>query len=155
MDGSIPPILWYLLLLAFFVWMAVGLSTQSVRDHRARMRELDILKIYAEKGMDPPDAVAERLIRPGPKPSAPPHHTQWAGPTAGAVADPFAKFGWELFMAGIFGGLAWWRIDAGGPQWAIYVLVIAAIIFAAGAVGALLAGLVKLGAAAANPPRDE
>ena len=61
MDGSVPAILWYVLVVAFFVWMVVALSIQSLRDHTARMAALDIQRTYAEKGVEPPAAATEQM----------------------------------------------------------------------------------------------
>jgi hypothetical protein len=139
MEG-VPPILWYLLVVAFFIWMMVGLSIQSRRDHRARMAEIEIQRIYAEKGVEPPGVF--KTAAAGPQP----HHVFKHGRGHGKLRSSkmFGKFSSDVFMAGIMAALAWWRIDEGGPQWAIYLTVVAAAMFGLGALVYLVAGIVAI-----------
>ena len=144
MDGSVPAILWYVLVVAFFVWMVVALSIQSWRDHTARMTALDIQRTYAEKGVEPPVAATEQMG--GAHGQATTH--EWGHKSCkfkhrkAGHRWHFEKFGGDLFLAGVMAGLYWWRSDVGGPQWAIYVTGIAAAVFAIGAAAHFIGGIV-------------
>jgi hypothetical protein len=131
MSGEVPQMYWYL----FWVGLAIVVQafgfTMLTVIHRRNMRVLDLLKSYAEKGIDPPPGVtellAEQVREPG-KSSA-----------RGARLEKFAGF---LFMACVIGGVAWWLIDAAGPAWAVYPTVSGAVFFSVGALGFLLTALV-------------
>lgn len=141
--GSVPAIYWYLLVVAFFIWMVVGLSLQSIRDHRARMAALDILRTYAEKGIEPPASMSEPLGQFGQAADKAPadHSKRQAKKAARQAADHMAKFSSDIFVSGLAAAICWWRVDAGGPQWAIIVSGIFAAVAAAGALGNLVAAV--------------
>ena len=62
-SGQIPPILWFL----FWVGLSVGVLGfgffMAIIIHRGHMKTLEILRLYAEKGIEPPPAVVEMLTR--------------------------------------------------------------------------------------------
>jgi hypothetical protein len=127
-----PPILWYLLaVLAFGVFPLVMVAAI----HRQRMKALEILRSYAEKGADAPPAIAELLTKQISEPGE-----KWKSTARGSRLNLFMG---HLFVACLFGCVAWWRIDTGGPQWAVYVGVGSAIFFGASALGFLVAALVS------------
>ena len=131
MNGEVPEMYWYL----FWVGLAIvveafGFAMLTVV-HRRNMKVLDLLKSYAEKGIDPPPGVAELLaeqVREPGKASA-----------RGARLERFTGF---LFTGCVIGGVAWWLIDATGPAWAVYATVSGAVFFSIGALGFLITALV-------------
>jgi hypothetical protein len=132
MSGSVPPILWYLLaFIAFAVFPLAMVATL----HRQRMKVLEILRSYAEKGAEAPPGVAELLAKQVSEPDQ-----KWKSTARGSRLNTFMGLFW---VACLFGGVAWWRIDAGGPPWAVYVGVGSAIFFGVSALGFLLAALVS------------
>lgn len=130
MDGSVPMILWYLLC---FLGFAVFPLAMVYTLHRQRMKALEILRAYAEKGGQPPPEVTELLLKPGTEPDA-----KWKSTARGSLLN---TFGIHLFIACIFGTVAWWRIDAVSPRWPIYVTVGAAVFFGGLALAQLVAAL--------------
>ena len=135
MIGEVPPILWYLLLAVIFTVFPWGMVLTI---HRQRMKALEILRTYAERGVEPPPGIAEPLMRALKEPVA---------ARRSARARRLDGFVFSLFMAGASAGIAWWRQDAGAdPRWLFYAAVVAAAAFAAGALGALVAAL--------SSPRD-
>ena len=141
MDGAVTPMLWYLFWVALAAAMFIGLFVGGHKAHRQRMTALDILKTYAEKGVEPPASMVDLLLE------STEAHRQ-AQRTEKSVTEATARAshptGWLglLFMAGVAAGLAWWRIDVGGPQWAIYAAVTCAVTLGVGALGMLIATLV-------------
>jgi hypothetical protein len=97
------------------------------------MKALEILRSYAEKGGEPPPAVAELLFRQVAEPDA-----KWKATPRGSLLQAFMV---HLFIACLFGGVAWWRIDVGSPRWAIYVAVGSAVFFGVTALAQLVAAL--------------
>jgi hypothetical protein len=130
MSGSVPPILWYLLA---FLAFAVFPLTMVWAIHRHKMKVLEILRSYAEKGIEPPAAVTEVLLRQSADPGQ-----KWKSTPRGSLLN---TFGIHLWIACIFGCIAWWRLDAGNPRWLIYIAVGSAVFFALLAVGQLAAAL--------------
>ncbi len=152
MSGEVPDMFWFLfwiflaLLCAWMAWQG-GKSA-----HEQRMRALDIMKMYAEKGIEPPASLNDPNFTPTSPPAPPtPGSKRWKTPKT--FDELMHKFGSSVFFAGVMGGLAWWRIDVGGPQWAIYVTVILAIVSGVGAVGSLIGAVATAVAGAiANHP---
>ncbi len=130
MSGSIAPILWYLL--AFLAFAVFPLSMVWAI-HRHKMKALEILRSYAEKGTEPPAAVTELLLRHAADPGQ-----KWKSTPRGSLLN---TFGIHLWIACIWAGLAWWRIEAGPPRWTVYVAVCATVFFALLAIGQLAAAL--------------
>ena len=134
MNGEVPAIYWYL----FWVGLAIvveafGFYMASII-HRRNMRVLDLLKSYAEKGIEPPASVAELLADQVSEP-----RRAWKSSPRGARLERFVGF---LFTACVVGGAAWWVIDSAGPRWAVYPTVCAAVFFSVGAIGFLVTAVV-------------
>jgi len=102
--------------------------------HRRNMRVLDLLKSYADKGIEPPAAVAELLSEQVKDPGR-----AWKSSPRGARLERFTGF---LFTACVIGGVAWWLVNSAGPAWAVYPTVSAAVFFSVGALGFLLTAVV-------------
>jgi hypothetical protein len=134
MSGEVPEIYWYL----FWVGLAIVVEGfgfyMAFIIHRRNMKVLDLLKSYAEKGIDPPGGVAELLSEQVREPGQ-----AWKSSARGARLQRFVGF---LFTACVIGGVAWWLIDATGPRWAVYPAVTAAVFFSVGAIGFLLTAVV-------------
>lgn len=123
---NVPPIYWFV----FWVALSIGVLAfgfyMAIIIHRGNMKALEILRSYAEKGMEPPPLVLETLSRHlGASDSAP------AGRQAGARAGNFTGL---LVAACISGGIAWWRLNQGGPQWVVYVFAMIALFWAVRAI---------------------
>src|SRR6185369_16897804 len=114
MSGAVPPVLWFL----FWVGLSVGILSfgffMAIIIHRGNMKALEVLKTYAEKGVEPPPAVIEML-------------TRQMGNSEGAKAGAFTGL---VVSACVAGGIAWWRMQAGGPQWVVYLFAIIAVFWA-------------------------
>ena len=130
MAGPVPPILWYLLCVVAF---AVFPLVMVVAIHRHRMKALELLRFYAEKGVEPPPLVTDLLMKQISDSSE-----KWKSTTRGSLLH---TFGIHLFIACWAGGIAWWRIDAGGPNWAVYAAVVSAVFFGVHAFALLVAAL--------------
>jgi hypothetical protein len=61
-----------------------------------------------------------------------------AGRDAGIKA---ANFTGLLVSACAAGGIAWWRVNAGGPQWLVYLFAISAVFFGIRSIWYLIASL--------------
>jgi hypothetical protein len=111
MNGEVPEIYWYL----FWVGLAIVVEAfgffMATIIHRRNMRVLDLLKSYADKGIEPPAAVAELLSAQVVAPTR-----AWKSSPRGARLEPFVGF---LFTACVIGGVAWWLVNSAGPAWAV------------------------------------
>ena len=103
--------------------------------HRRNMRVLDLLKSYADKGIEPPAAVAELLSEQVKDPGR-----AWKSSPRGARLERFVGF---TFTACVIGGVAWWLVNSAGPAWAVYPAVSAAVFFSVGALGFLLTAVIS------------
>jgi len=130
MSGPVAPILWYLLAVA-----ALGVFPLSMVwvIHRQKMKVLEILGSYAQRGVDPPAAVTELLFKQIASPDR-----KWRSTPRGSLLH---TFGVHLCCAVWLGCIAWWRIEAGSPRWAVYAAVGSTVFFALLAVGQLAAAL--------------
>ena len=132
MTDQVPEIYWYL----FWVGLAIVVEAfgffMATIIHRRNMRVLDLLKSYADKGIEPPAAVAELLSQQVMDPTR-------ASPR-GARLERFTGF---LFTGCVIGGVAWWLVNSAGPAWAVYPAVSAAVFFSVGALGFLLTAVIS------------
>jgi hypothetical protein len=133
MSGEVPEMYWYLFWVAVLAWMIVWAISMMTLIHRGNMKTLELLKLYAEKGVEPPPAMAEMLARTSGG-AAP----KWTRTPRGARLERFVGM---LFTACAAGGILWWRIDEGGPQLAIYFFGAAVVFWGVGALGFLIAAL--------------
>lgn len=110
-------------------------------DHRTRTRALDVLRIYAERGEDPPPSVLQALtsVSGWPRVAAAPDNRDRLGrprTRGGFLAHAAAN---TIFAAG-FSGLAWWRLSASGEASTGVIVAILAALFFAASVAAQLVG---------------
>ena len=133
MSSQVPPILWFL----FWVGLSVGVLSfgffMALIIHRANVKALEILRAYAEKGIEPPPAVVEMLTRQIGETEA-----ARAGREIGKKAGNFTGL---LVAACVAGGIAWWRMNEGGPQWVVYLFAVSAVFWGVRAIWFLLAAL--------------
>ena len=136
MSGQVPEMLWYLFWVVLALAMVGWVWAMTILTYRGRMRALEILRIYAERGEEPPAAVAEPLLR----------QLSETGQArrASARAQRLSHLVSSLFMAGAAGAIAWWRIAATGKaDIAFYLATAIAVTCAAGAVGQLTAAILS------------
>ena len=97
MNGEVPEIYWYL----FWVGLAIVMEAfgffMAAIIHRRNMRVLDLLKSYADKGIEPPTAVAELLSQQVMDPTR-----AWKSSPRGARLERFVGF---TFTACVIGGV--------------------------------------------------
>lgn len=115
---STAHLLWYLLAaVGFGVFPMAMVATL----HRQRMKELEIIRSYAEKGGEPPEAVTRLLDKQNNDVTR-----KWKSTVRGSMLNSALI---QLYIACMLGGVAWWRIEAGPPRWALYVSVTAAVFY--------------------------
>ena len=135
MNSGVPEIYWYL----FWVGLAIVMEAfgfyMATIIHRKNMRVLDLLKSYADKGVEPPPAVAELLDERARDPGR-----AWSSTPRGARLEQFTGF---LFTGCVIGGVAWWLVQSAGPAWAVYPTVAGAAFFSVAALGYLLTAIVS------------
>lgn len=133
MSGAVPPMFWFL----FWVGLSAGVLSfgffMAIIIHRGNMKALEVLRTYAEKGIEPPPAVVEMLTRQMGETEA-----AKAGRDIGRKAGNFTGL---LVAACVAGGIAWWRVNEGGPQWVVYLFTITALFWGVLAIRFLLASL--------------
>jgi hypothetical protein len=106
--------------------------------HGARLKALEVLKAYADKGEEPPASVLEAVARMNQLPT-PPRQTR---------ADHLAHFAGSVVLAVGLGLAAWWLAPGGGSgplgHWgpiAMVVSALGAIFFAGSAAARLMAAI--------------
>jgi hypothetical protein len=106
---------------------------------KTRERTASVLKIYAERGEQPPQSVIDALTAP-----------TTSFPAARPVSQPpktrgrhFADSARDTVVAAGAAAIAWWRAPAPGeePKALMVLAVVVALIFSAGAVWHLVAAL--------------
>lgn len=98
-------------------------------DHRTRTRALDLLRIYAERGEEPPASVIQAVTGASgwARPSHPGEHPRQT--RGGHLAHAAGN---AVFTVGLT-GLTWWRFSTSGEySGGVLVLSLAALFFAAG-----------------------
>ena len=135
MINHMPEIYWYLF------WIGVVLTVTGlfiwggIVAHRQHMEVLKVLRSYAEKGMEPPAALAEQLAR------------QVLAPLGGRRAERHSR---GALLRGFFGAtftacVAWqvnkWIVDQGETGWTLYASWAAFAFFSWCAFGLLLAAV--------------
>jgi len=137
MGEQLPAVYWYL----FWAALAIGLMAFGFFDvamrHRRNIKALEVLRTYAEKGGEPPPAIAEQLTK------------QILDSKGAANASPQRRrdellglFIGFVFMASVAAGLHAWLVDTDGARWAVHASSAARAFFGFGAFGFLLATLV-------------
>ena len=132
--------------LAIFIPLALSVAVPGVYrtwvEYRSRSKALDVLRVYAEKGQEPPASVMAALAVAG----------RSADQPAGASAPPsmFPRPTREHHMAHLAGsvvcavgavGIAWWRWPDDGNPGPLVIWAVVIAIFFAGGVAARLVGV--------------
>lgn len=135
MSNQVPPMFWFV----FWAALSAGVLSfgffMAIIIHRGNMKALEILKAYAEKGIEPPPAILEMLTR---------HLGDTEASKAGReMGQKAGNFTGLVAAACAGGGIAWWRLNEGGPQWVVYLFAASALFFGVRAVAFLLAAFTK------------
>lgn len=133
MQGNLPEIFWYFFWIGFVILAFRMAYLGGKSGYDVRMRALDILKTYAEKGAEPPPAVMEQLaVQAFEKPPSA-HRDARAG-----LLMSFSSF---LFMACLSWGIRAWLTSRAGADWAVIATTASLAFFGIGSLGFLLAAL--------------
>jgi hypothetical protein len=101
-------------------------------EYRKHTRVLDVLRIYAERGEEPPGSVIQALTAVFGRPAAPSAPTPRSWHLAHVAAN-------AVFTAGL-GGFAWWRYTETAEAGTLVIVVIFAALFFAASMAARLVG---------------
>jgi hypothetical protein len=130
----------FVVLLIFGTGIAVAVSIAWF-DHRTRTRALDVLRVYAERGEEPPPSVTQALTWVSGWPRA-----VDVSDTRDRLGRPRTRGGFlahaaanTIFAAG-FAGLAWWLVSASGEASTGVIIAILVALFFAASVAAQLVG---------------
>jgi hypothetical protein len=105
-------------------------------DHRTRSKAIDVLRIYAERGEEPPASVVQTLTPI----SGWPRQPDVTGPKRSTRGRYFAHVAANtVFVMGL-SWLAWWRFSATGEAGRGVIVAILAALFFAAATAAQLVG---------------
>jgi hypothetical protein len=139
MSNDLPALylyaFWLVVVLGFLAYRFFAVALQ----HRRNMKALEVLQQYAQRGQDPPPAIAERLA--GQILSSEDVATKKDASPAGRRDELLKLFMGFVFSACVAWGLHLWLVDSGGARWAIYASRAAMAFFGFGAFGQLLAAL--------------
>jgi hypothetical protein len=139
-DG-LPEIYWYGFWVGLVVVSAAWGFYSTITAHRRNMKALEVLKLYAEKGTAPPEALADRLakqILSSPQSAEAEKMTASGLGRRGSLLQNFIGF---LFCACVSWALAEWLIAEEAARWAIFASRAAFAFFGFGAFGLLAAAL--------------
>lgn len=144
--------------LAIFIPLALSVMIPGVYrtwvEYRSRSQALDVLRVYAEKGQEPPASVTSAI---GAVASGGTPFINAAPAPAGACSRPTR----ENHLAHVAGsvvcglgaaGIAWWRMPDNGEPGALVIWAVIFAIFFAGSVAARLVGVFTT---PSGPLRDE
>jgi hypothetical protein len=136
---------------AFLVWVALAIFIPLMLaaavpavyrtwiDHQSRRKALDVLRVYAEKGQEPPASIMAALGGAFiDKTSAP--VPQWI-PARTTRENHMAHLAGSLVCGLGAAGVAWWRMPADGPPGPLVMWAVVVAIFFAGSVAARLVGV--------------
>jgi hypothetical protein len=130
-----PELYWYLfwvgvvlIVTGLFIWGGIVAQRQN-------LEVLKILRTYADKGVEPPPALADQLAK---QVFAAPSGTRADRHSRGALLRGFLG---AAFTACVAWGLNQWIEDQGEPGWALHASWAAFAFFAVAAFGLLLAAV--------------
>lgn len=136
MDGKLPEIFWYLFWIGFVILAFRMAYLGGKSGYDTRMKALDILRTYADKGTEPPPAMMSELTKQAFEHSS--------APKADSQASLLMTFVSFLFMACVSWGVrTWLQGHAEASSWAPVAASAALAFFGFGAFGFLLAALFK------------
>jgi len=132
MNGKLPEIFWYLFWIGFVI-LAFRMAYLGGRSgHEKHMKALDILKLYAEKGAEPPPAMMDQLAA---------QIFAQANPKRDGAGGMMMTFLSLLFMACLSWGVRAWLDGRAAASWAPVAATAALAFFGIGAAGFLIAAL--------------
>jgi len=143
MEWTVDDIYWGLLVVFIPIMvshMAVEIGRAWI-EHRSRRQALDVLRVYAEKGAEPPASVTEALVAVG---SHTPGFGHWPAPGAGPTptrAHHLARLATNIVAVAGWVGIAWWRMPEEGEPGGLVIFAVIAAVFFTGHVVAHLVGL--------------
>jgi hypothetical protein len=141
MSNSLPQIYWYVFwLVVLFVFTAFQVYVATIR-HRRNMKVLEILKTYAEKGAEPPAAIADQLAK---KIADSDHNSPVSEKTTSPQerrSELLGLFIGFAFASCVAWGLKQWLVSVEGAKWATYASQAAFAFFGLGAAGFLILAL--------------
>ena len=133
--------------LAIFIPLALSVIVPGVYrtwiEHRSRSQALDVLRVYAEKGQEPPASVISAVsavasagaafVNAAPVPAG-----TWPRPTR---ESHLAHLAGSVVCGLGAAGIAWWRMPDNGEPGAVVIWAVIFAIFFAGSVAARLVGV--------------
>lgn len=122
------------LCLVFGTGVAIPVSIAWL-EHRTRTKGLETLRIYAERGQEPPASVIEAVTAVTNVYGRPPHRGPATPQTRG---NHLAHAAASTVIAAGLAGLVWWRVSAYGEKGAGIVVGSLVALFFAGSVAARL-----------------
>ena len=137
MVRSDPGVIFVLIIVAmvFATGIIIALGSTWIQ-HKARIRAIEVLKIYAERGEEPPAGVLDAVNQIGKAPPSAPAHAP-AGPAT--RTDHLSHVAGSAVLAIGAAGVAWWQAPEHGNPGPLMVLAIVAAVFFAGSAAARLA----------------
>jgi hypothetical protein len=134
--------LWYLLLAGLAVGMFGAIFTDAALRHRRYMKALEVLRSYADKGIEPPAAVTALLLQPAAESAETAAEKKVVAQATAQSTAQLTQFMTWLFMACVAGGVAWQLVKGGGPkEIAVTAAVTFAVFLGVGALGSFLLAL--------------
>jgi hypothetical protein len=129
-----------IIILALVLGAGIIISLGAIwMQNRPKMRMIDVLRAYAEKGEDPPVSVVDTLAKLSwPFPPPPPPRRQTRG-------DHLAHFAGSIVIALGASGVAWWRMNYGDPSSPLPIVAVMVAIFFYASAAARLVGAVTSG----------
>lgn len=135
MHGDLPEIYWYLFWIGLVILAFRMAYLGGKHGFDTKMKAIEILRMYAEKGTEPPPAMMDQLAKqafegPG----------QARQESSGGLMMMFMSM---LFMACVAWGVRAWLQGHAAAAWAPIAATAALAFFGIGAAGFLLAALVS------------
>lgn len=132
--NDLPEIYWYLFWIGFVILAFRMAYLGGKHGFETRLKAIEVLKMYAEKGTEPPPAMLDQLAK-----AAFEQGSSKPKDDRGGLLPAFIGF---LFMACVSWAVHTWLASITAPMWQIGAARAAIAFFGVGAVGFLLAALV-------------
>ena len=133
MDGK----LFEVVVVTIVVGLGVAIPISAIwSEHRTRTRALEVIRVYAERGEEPPPSIVQALT----------HGSGWAYKGEPPAKKPQTRGGHLAHAAGnvVFAvglaGFAWWRIATLGEADTLAIIVVFVALFFAAGLAARLVG---------------
>ena len=136
MHGELPEIYWYLFWIGFVILAFRMAYLGGKSGYDTKMKAIEILKMYAEKGTEPPPAMMDQLATQA--------FTDPGGSKPESSSSMMMMFLSMLFMACLSWGARAWFQDHHAEAWVPIAATAALAFFGIGAAGFLIAALAAL-----------